>query len=310
MTEIEWTPEALDLLEGLDTEAQERLVKKLDSEDAEAVPEYLDTYEYASRPHVTLALFWHPMLRRGAARALDVEDDHPKEQCLEVRHRPEEDTPIKNGFDGERFIGLSGWLCQLLDDWLRDRRPDVTAEYGREPLLATQYGRPSRTTLPKYAYRYTRPCAYGRECPHRREPDSCEAVETEKAPKCPSSISPHAIRRRSITHHLAEDIPETAVSDRANVSQRVLEQHYDRRSQREKMEQRRQYLDQLERYQTEGRLLTARVGMVVAESGRRCIRLTQGCLGCRCRTPFSTTVGRVSYPAIRSQICSASFLAQ
>ena len=218
---------------------------KLDSEDAEAILEYLETYEYASRPHVTLALFWHTMMRRGAARALDVEDYHPEEQCLEVRHRPEEDTPIKNGFDGVRFIGLSGWLCQLLDDWLRDQRPDVTDEYGREPLLATKQGRPSRTTLPVYAYRYSRPCAYGKECPHDRDPDSCEAVETGKASKCPSSISPHAIRRGSITHHLSKDIPETAVSDRANVSQRVLEQHYDRRSQREKMEQRRQYLDQL-----------------------------------------------------------------
>jgi len=218
---------------------------KLDSEDAEAILEHLETYEYASRPHVTIALFWHTMMRRGAARALDVDDYHPEEQCLEVRHRPESDTPIKNGFDGERFIGLSGWLCQLLDDWLRDRRPDVTDEHGRKPLLATQYGRPSRTTLPTYAYRHSRPCTYGKECPHGREPDSCEAMEMDQASKCPSSISPHAIRRGSITHHLSEDIPETAVSDRANVSQRVLEQHYDRRSQREKMEQRRQYLERL-----------------------------------------------------------------
>ena len=30
MTEVEWTPKALDLLEGLESEAQERLVKKLD----------------------------------------------------------------------------------------------------------------------------------------------------------------------------------------------------------------------------------------------------------------------------------------
>jgi mRNA interferase RelE/StbE len=30
MTEVEWTPKALDLLDGLDTEAQERLVTKLD----------------------------------------------------------------------------------------------------------------------------------------------------------------------------------------------------------------------------------------------------------------------------------------
>jgi mRNA interferase RelE/StbE len=30
MTEVEWTPKALDLLDGLDSEAQERLVTKLD----------------------------------------------------------------------------------------------------------------------------------------------------------------------------------------------------------------------------------------------------------------------------------------
>jgi hypothetical protein len=30
MTEVEWTQTALDLLDGLDTEAQERLVAKLD----------------------------------------------------------------------------------------------------------------------------------------------------------------------------------------------------------------------------------------------------------------------------------------
>jgi len=30
MTEVEWTPKALDLLDGLDAETQERLVSKLD----------------------------------------------------------------------------------------------------------------------------------------------------------------------------------------------------------------------------------------------------------------------------------------
>lgn len=59
---------------------------KLDSEDAEAILKYLETYKYASRPHVTLALSWYTIMRRGAARALDVDDYHPEEQCLEVRH--------------------------------------------------------------------------------------------------------------------------------------------------------------------------------------------------------------------------------
>jgi hypothetical protein len=40
-------------------------------------------------------------------------------------------------------------------------------------------------------------------------------------------------------------MPENAVSDRANVSRAVLDQHYDRRTKREKMEQRRDYVDDL-----------------------------------------------------------------
>jgi len=85
----------------------------------------------------------------------------------------------------------------------------------------------------------------GRDCPHDREVDSCQATDHDDASKCPSSVSPHPIRRGSITHYLNSDVPETAVGDRANVSQDVLERHYDQRTKREKMEQRRQYLDDI-----------------------------------------------------------------
>ncbi|ELZ12533.1 integrase domain-containing protein SAM domain-containing protein [Halovivax asiaticus JCM 14624] len=214
----------------------------LDSEDAEAALDYLERYEYASLPHVTMALLWHTMMRMGAAHALDIGDYSPEDQCVSVVHRPDEGTPIKNGTRGERLVGLSGELCLLLDDWLRDRRPDVTDDYGREPLLATSQGRASKSAIRTYSYRYTQPCAYGDECPHGREPDDCEATRSDHVSKCPSSISPHAIRRGSITHHLTSDVPETAVSDRANVSTKVIEKHYDQRTKKEKMEQRRQYL--------------------------------------------------------------------
>jgi site-specific recombinase XerD len=72
----------------------------LESEDAGTILEYLETYEYASVEHVALTLLWRTMLRRGAVHALDVEDYRPEERCLEVVHRPETGTPIKNGHRG------------------------------------------------------------------------------------------------------------------------------------------------------------------------------------------------------------------
>jgi hypothetical protein len=40
-------------------------------------------------------------------------------------------------------------------------------------------------------------------------------------------------------------VPETAVSDRADVTKDIIDQHYDQRSDKEKMEQRRGYLDKV-----------------------------------------------------------------
>jgi integrase len=217
----------------------------IEAEDAETMLAYLERYEYASIRHVTASLLWHTMIRMGAARALDVEDYDPEEQSLRIRHRPETGTPIKNKARGERMLAISGDLCLVLDDWIRERQPDVTDDHGRRPLLATKHGRVADSTIRMYCYQVTRPCAYGQECPHDREPDECEAAGNEEAAKCPSSVSPHPFRRGAITHYLHSDVPETAVSDRANVSTEVIDQHYDQRTQKEKMEQRRQYLDRI-----------------------------------------------------------------
>jgi hypothetical protein len=54
-----------------------------------------------------------------------------------------------------------------------------------------------------------------------------------------------AFRRGSITHHLSNDGPENVVSDLANDGNELLKQHYDRRTEQEKMEQRRGYLDNI-----------------------------------------------------------------
>ena len=219
---------------------------ELHTETAEQLLNYLAKYEYASLQHVTLALLWHTMMRRGAARALDLHDYHRDGQYVEVVHRPDTGTPLKNGTGGERLVALSDSVTALLNDWINDQRPSVTDQYGREPLLATVQGRMHVTTIQQYAYMLTRPCLVGADCPHDRDPATCEAaVERYKASKCPSSVSPHAIRRGSITHWLREDVPTPAVSDRADVSADVIDQHYDERTDQEKMEQRRQYLNNI-----------------------------------------------------------------
>lgn len=117
------------------------------------------------------------------------------------------DTPLKNGEGGERLVALSDAVCDVLNDWIDDQRPDSTDDYGRNPLLASSQGRVHVTTIQQYAYMTTQPCFYGVACPHDRAPATCDAaVERYEASKCPSSVSPHAIRRGSITHWLRNDV--------------------------------------------------------------------------------------------------------
>lgn len=121
----------------------------------------------------------------------------------------------------------------------------MTDEYGREPLLTTQYGRPAGNTLRKTLYRVTRPCWRGEPCPHDRDIEDCEATQIDHASKCPSSRSPHDLRSGRVTFYRREDVPRRIVKDRLNASEDILDRHYDRRSDREQAEQRSDYLPDL-----------------------------------------------------------------
>lgn len=220
----------------------------IDRETTKAVLAWLGRYEYASAQHVCFALLWETAMRRGALRALDVDDYDPDSQLLSIHHRPDTDTPIKNQHKGERLIALTDDLCALLDDWIADQRPDITDDHGRAPLIATDQGRAHGQTIQKYVYMVTRPCTYGgaEACPEDRDPNECDALQVNhSASTCPASVSPHAVRRGALTHWLQRDVPMRVASDRANVSADVLDKHYDRRTERQKVEQRRRYLDQI-----------------------------------------------------------------
>jgi site-specific recombinase XerD len=230
------------LLPTLSTEDEQR-DEILRTEQAETVLDHLRRFEYASRQHALLRLLWHTGMRLGAIHGLDVDDYDSDEERLQVRHRPETMTALKNGAEGERLVALDPQTCSVLDDWIAHRRPDVTDDHGRDPLFTTDNGRIAQTTIRETVYKVTRPCYAGDECPHDRNPDDCDGTLYGRHSRCPSSVSPHSVRRGSITHFLTEDVPEQVVSDRMNVSTDVLDKHYDKRSEEVKMEQRRGYLD-------------------------------------------------------------------
>ena len=61
-------------------------------------------------------------------------------------------------------------------------------------------------------------------------------VSTDGYPsRCPSSRSPHGIRRGSITYHLTQETSPEVASERMDVSLEILYKHYDVRDEREKM---------------------------------------------------------------------------
>ena len=216
----------------------------LEPDRAAEILDYLEQYEYASRRHVVMLLLWHTGARTGAVRGLDLEDcelegDQPG---VSYRHQPEKDTPLKNGETGERWNTISPFVARVVQDYIAGPRNDVTDEYGREPLITTREGRPAPTTIRNLVYAVTRPCWYGNECPHDRDPEDCEATYYKEASKCPSARSPHDIRSGRVTAYRREDVPKQIVSDRLDASEAILGKHYDRRGEREKSEQRREYL--------------------------------------------------------------------
>ena len=217
----------------------------LEPDHADAVLNYLERFAYASRDHAIVAFAWETSARLGGVRAPDVDDYDPEERVVEIRHRPESGTPLKTGSDGERDVSLSVGLSEVLDDYVEHRREDVVDDHGRRPLFTTEYGRIAKNTVRNTFYRVTRPCTFG-ECPHDRDPASCEWATYNQASGCPSSYPPHDARRGSITEYKKGDMPADLVGERVDATRETIEKHYDRRTHRERMEKRRRYLEDSE----------------------------------------------------------------
>lgn len=226
--------------------------EKPTDEEVDAILEFLKTHEPYSRRHVEFRLMKDLGDRVGAVRALDVRDVDVENRVIRLRHRPEPQrpdirgTPLKNAKDGERNQNISKGLADLIRGYLESpHRPDVTDEFGRNPLLATKDGRPSLTTIRRDIYKLTRPCTYTGECPHDRDIDECEATISKHSSQCPSSQSPHPLRRWSIEHQIESGVSKELLSDRVDVSVPVLNEHYDRRSEERKRQHRLEVLEKV-----------------------------------------------------------------
>ncbi|WP_336136426.1 tyrosine-type recombinase/integrase [Natronomonas amylolytica] len=219
---------------------KERSENRLTASESIPISNYLEKFEHAELRHAVWALLMSFGGRPTGLVALDVKDFERDglRGILRLRNRPDEGTRLKNGNDSERNITISPYWCEVLEDWLAEKRPDMTDDHGREPLLATSRGRISPTTIRRYTNQLTRPCVTQSGCPHGRSTDDCEALTKDTAQQCPSSKPPKAVRSGYISFYLKRGVPVWAVAERCDVSRRVLRRHYDLRSEEERRKQR------------------------------------------------------------------------
>lgn len=191
--------------------------------------------------HALIELLWNAGPRIGGVRSLDIRDFDSDENTIRIRHRPESGTRLKNGSeddgtpgDGERNIQVSDRVVEALTCYIETERPNVTDEYGREPLFATSQGRASRSTLRRWVYEATS-CRWTER---HGEESHCSGSCSPDSNVCAHSYYPHAIRRGSIVNHLSGGLRLDLASQRFNVSPRTLQKHYDPRSKERRKEDR------------------------------------------------------------------------
>jgi integrase len=226
--------------------------EKPTEQEVEAALEYLETCEPVSRRHVEYKIIEEIGCRVGAVRAIDVGDVDLEEGVIRFRHRPEKNhpeekgTPLKNGSDGERHVNIPTELAELINDYKENPgRYDVTDRFGRKPLFTTENGRPLTDTIRRDLYKLTRPCVHADNCPHDRDTNSCDAFKNANASKCPSSHSPHPLRRYSIESQIDAGVSKEMLTDRVDVSIPVLNKHYDTRSEERKRKHRLKVFEKL-----------------------------------------------------------------
>lgn len=201
--------------------------------------------QFGSAEHALFELTWWTGARLGAMHALDLDDVDCERGIVEFRHRVDTDTPLKKKSRGERAVGVPEEVADALRVWRDEHRPNVRDRAGRDPFWTTNQGRATLTTLRNWLYSATIPCRHS-GCPHDKDPRTCEWTSRNEAYQCPSSRSPHQIRTGSITWQLNRGMSWATVGERVNSDPDTLRRYYDKASERDKLERRRDELDKLD----------------------------------------------------------------
>lgn len=227
---------------------------ELPPERVQQILDYLETYKYGHREHVVWLLHCRTGRRPGDIHSLDVDDfnDDGEKPYLTLRHRPDQATQLKNDGKSEGEIPLSEQEGAVIRDYIENRRRKQTDEFGRRPLFTSSYGRLSTSTMRKYFYKWSRPCKITGDCPHDREIEECVAMESnDQASKCPSSEAPYSTRHGYITDLRRAGVPKSVVSERCDVSEAVLDKHYDERTDGDRRKLQREILEKIREQATE-----------------------------------------------------------
>lgn len=137
--------------------SEQRNEEIFDAERAKELPEHLAKYRYASLEHTALAFLWETGMRVGAAHSVDLANLDFDNECVELVHRPNQETTLKNGNSGERLIALSSDLTELLANHVETNRNEVIGEQDLKPLFTTRQGRICRTSMRRLINRITAP---------------------------------------------------------------------------------------------------------------------------------------------------------
>jgi len=176
--------------------------------------------------HAMLEVIWHVGCRISGVRALDLSDYDPEAGDLKFRNRPDKGTRLKRGKTHERNVTLSETPNEVIRYYVARERPDIRDEHGRKPLFPSRQGRASDGAIRGWMYLATQPCM-AVECPHGHRRPNCEYVPRDSASRCPSTRSPHAIRRGSITWQRNLGFDEETVASRAAATPSVIRRYYD-----------------------------------------------------------------------------------